>query len=243
MVPPSRQRTSIYPPPKTRPLRVRPSRWSRRSWEPREGAAEGGYQLASVGVTWTDPVEATALRDLLAGWKVENVMLVSAFLAAAALAQTVGNETKYSHTALLFVDPCTATLAVVDSADGSVADLRRQDLPQDEHDAMTRLSEMVAGAAEMGPRPDGLFVVGSDGVDIAAIKAQLQASTSLVVSTPEEPEIALARGTALASANPPLFSSSTAGIAYAQDPGTGAVHPHAVAPVFCRHSCQSRTGR
>src|SRR5690349_14204470 len=52
----------------------------------REGAAEGGYQLASTGVTWTDPIEAAALRDALAARKIENVMLVSAFLAAAALA-------------------------------------------------------------------------------------------------------------------------------------------------------------
>src|SRR6516165_9269222 len=51
----------------------------------REGAAEGGYQLASTGVTFTDPVEGAALRDALAAHKVENVMLVSAFLAAAAL--------------------------------------------------------------------------------------------------------------------------------------------------------------
>ncbi|CPR13494.1 hypothetical protein BN971_04804 [Mycobacterium bohemicum DSM 44277] len=56
----------------------------------REGAVEGGYQLAATGVTFTDPIEAAALRDALATHKVENVMLVSAFLAAAALAQSVG---------------------------------------------------------------------------------------------------------------------------------------------------------
>src|SRR3984893_19508907 len=59
----------------------------------RESAAEGGYQLTSTGVTWTDPVEAAALRDALAAHKVENVMLVSAFLASAALAQSGGNQT------------------------------------------------------------------------------------------------------------------------------------------------------
>ena len=91
----------------------------------REGAAEGGYQLASTGVTFTDPVEAAALRDALAAHKVENVMLVSAFLAAAALAQAVGNQTNYAQTALLYIEPDTATLAVVDSADGSIADVHR----------------------------------------------------------------------------------------------------------------------
>src|ERR1700753_3952894 len=97
-----------------------------------EGAAQGGYQLTSTGVTWTDPIEAAALRDALAAHKVENVMLVSAFLAAAALAQAVGNETNYAQTALLFIEPDTATLAIVDTADGSIADVHRQALPEDD---------------------------------------------------------------------------------------------------------------
>ena len=69
----------------------------------REGAAEGGYRLRSTGVTWTDTVDAAALRDALAAHKVENIMLVSAFLAAAALTQSVGNATGYARTGLLFV--------------------------------------------------------------------------------------------------------------------------------------------
>ena len=101
----------------------------------REGAAEGGYQLAATGVTWTDPVEAAALRDALAAHKIENVMLVSAFLAAAALAHAVGSQTDYAQTALLFIEPDTATLAVVDTADGSIADIDRQLLPEDDEAA------------------------------------------------------------------------------------------------------------
>src|ERR1700752_2219164 len=64
----------------------------------REGAAEGGYQLLSTGVTWTDHVEAALLRDALIAHKLENVMLVSAFMAAAALAQAVGDATNYRQT-------------------------------------------------------------------------------------------------------------------------------------------------
>src|SRR5246127_3149226 len=112
----------------------------------REGAAEGGYQLASTGVTFTDPIEAAALRGALASHKVENVMLVSAFLAAAALAQTVGNQTNYARTALLYIEPDTATLAVVDSADGSIAEVHRQPLPDDRETAMTQLAALVSGA-------------------------------------------------------------------------------------------------
>ena len=198
----------------------------------REGAVEAGYRLASIGVTWTEEAQAAALNDLLAGLKIEKVTLVPAFLAAAALAQAVGSATRYPHTALLFLEPYSATLAVVDSEDGSVAGVRRQRLPDDEQDAVAAVTAMVAGVTMLAPRPDGLFVVGSDGVNVAAIKPRLQRATSLVVSVPEEPETALAMGAALASANPPLFSSSTAAMAYALDPGSGLMDPQAAAPGY-----------
>src|ERR1700761_3285456 len=190
----------------------------------REGAAEGGYQLASTGVTFTDPVEAAALRDALAAHKVENVMLVSAFLAAAALAQAVGSQTNYAQTALLYIEPDTATLAVINSADGSIAEVRRQALPDDDEAAVAQLATMVSDAESLEHRPDGVFVVGS-GIDVPLIKPALEAATSLPLTAAEEPETALARGAALASANAPLFSSSTAALAYAQGPGTRANNP------------------
>lgn len=197
----------------------------------REGAAEGGYQLASTGVTFTDPLEAAALRDKLAAHKVENVMLVSAFLAAAALAQAVGHQTNYAQTALLYIEPDTATLAVVDSADGSIANVSRQALPEDDEAAVAQLAAMVSNAENLETRPDAVFVVGS-GIDIPMIKPALEAATTLPLTAPEEPDTALARGAALASAHAPLFSSSTAALAYAQDPGTGAISPLAIAPGY-----------
>ncbi|WP_436405613.1 DUF7159 family protein [Mycobacterium gordonae] len=159
----------------------------------REGAAEGGYQLASTGVTWRDPAQAAELRDALAGRKIENVMLVSAFLAAAALAHSVGNETNYAQTALLFIEPETATLAVVNSADGSVADIQTQPLPADDDAAVARLAELVSTAETLQTNPDAVFVVGS-GVDVPMIKPALEAATTLPVTLPEEPETALAWG-------------------------------------------------
>ncbi len=197
----------------------------------REGAAEGGYQLLSTGVTWTDHVEAALLRDALISHKVENVMLVSAFMAAAALAQAVGDATNYAHTALLFVEPYTATLAVVDTADGSISEVHRRVLADDEDEAVAELVDMVSGAEALETRPQGVVVVGS-GVDIPLIKPALEAATSLELSVPDEPEMALARGAALASANAPLFVSSTAALAYALDPGTGEVDPLALAGQF-----------
>jgi hypothetical protein len=189
-----------------------------------ESAAAGGYRLASTGLTWTDPLQASALRDALAARKMENVVLVSALPAAAALARKVGSSLGHAHTGLLFVEPDSATLAVVDSTDGSVTDVRQELLPDDDTEAVARLTAMTASAETLESRPEGLFVLGS-GVDIGMIKSELDAATSLTVSTPGKPETALAHGAALASVHAPLFDSSTAALAYAQDPGTGFVNP------------------
>ena len=194
----------------------------------REGATEAGHALTSTGVTWTDPVDAAALHEALATRKIENVMLVSAFMAAAALAQTVGNTVGDHHTALLFLEPDTATLAVVDSADGAISDVHKELIPGD---SVAELAGMLAGLDELETSPQSVFIVGT-GVDVAAIKPQLETLTALPVTAAEEPETALAWGAALASANAPLFASSTAALAYAQDPGTGAVDPFAVSPGY-----------
>jgi hypothetical protein len=192
----------------------------------REGAADAGLQLSSIGVTWTDQDEAAVLRDALAAYKLENVMLVSAFLAATALAQSVGGAMGYDRTAVLFVEPGSATLAVVETADGSIADVYREQIDDaSSGEATAQLTGMLSGLEDLETAPGGVFVVGS-GVDVASIKPALESATSLNVSAPEEPETALARGAALASANAPLFASSTAALAYAQDVGTGAIDPY-----------------
>jgi hypothetical protein len=195
----------------------------------REGAAEAGHQLTSTGLTWTDHRDAAALATALAARKIENVMLVSAFLAAAALAQTVGNAMDYEYIAMLFVERSTATLAFIDSADGSITDVYRRALR--DANPVAELAAMITGLDAPDTYAKGLFIVGCD-VDIVPIKPALEATTCLPVSAPEEPETALARGAALASANAPLFASSTAALAYAQDPGTGEVDPYAVSPGY-----------
>lgn len=190
----------------------------------RESAQEGGYQLSSTGVVVTDQSQARLLRGALADRRVRNVTLVSAFLAAAALAQAVGGAIGYARTALLFVQPDSATLAVVDSADGAITEVHRAILPADDDQAMTELLALAAAADRMSSGPNGMFVVGS-GVNVGMIKPKLAAATRLAVSAPEEPELALARGAALASAHTPLLDSSTSALAWARDPGTGVIDP------------------
>jgi uncharacterized membrane protein YgcG len=177
----------------------------------REGATEGGHRLVSTGVTWRDHAEAAALRDALAAHHIEDVMLVSELHAAGALAQAVGGAVGYERTALMFLERDTATLSVVQTADGSVVKVQRQDLHTE--DAIAELTTMVAGLTDLASPPQALFVVGS-GISVGAIKVHLESATSLPVSAPDEPELALARGAALASANAPLFEASTVGQAY-----------------------------
>ncbi|MDR3660859.1 MAG: hypothetical protein P4L86_10770, partial [Mycobacterium sp.] len=148
----------------------------------REGAADAGLELSSIGVTWTDQLEAAALRDALAAHKIENVMLVSAFLAAAALAQNAGEAIGYERTAVLFVEPDTATLAVVETSDGSIIDVYQRPIYAESYDEATaQLAGLVARLGELQSAADGLFLVGS-GVDIAPIKPALESATSLDVS-------------------------------------------------------------
>jgi hypothetical protein len=177
----------------------------------RESATEGGHRLVSTGVTWRDHAEAAALRDALAAHHIEDVMLVSELHAAGALAQAVGGAVGYERTALMFLERDTATLSVVQTADGSIVKVQRQDLHTE--DAIAELTSMVAGLSDLTAAPQALFVVGS-GISVAAIKVHLESATSLPVSAPDEPELALARGAALASANAPLFEASTVGLAY-----------------------------
>jgi uncharacterized membrane protein YgcG len=191
----------------------------------KESATEGGHHLKSIGVTWSDHAEASVLRDTLAARGIADVMLVSDGHAAAALAQAAGRAVGYATTALLFIDRDTATLSVVQTDDGSVVKVLSRSLHSD--DAMGVLSAMAAAVDAQDSPPQGMFVVGS-GVDVTSVKAHLATLVGLPVSAPDEPEVALARGAALASANAPAFEATTVGLAYSQDPyGTtaGTVYP------------------
>ena len=205
-----------------------------------ESAQQGGYRLTSTGVSVADPRQAGQLRDALAGHRVENVMLVSAFLAAAALAQALGSAVGYERTALMLIEPDAATLGVVDTLDGSIADVNRVTLPTDDSAAVAALTALAEQAGRLSSRPGGLFLVGS-GVNIGVVKAELDAASSIPVSVPEEPDTALARGAALASAHAPVLDSSTSALAWARDPGTGMIDPDLVALGYAYKTGDHRT--
>jgi hypothetical protein len=189
-----------------------------------EGAIAAGHHLVSTGVTWTDHAEAAVLREALVARGIEDVLLVSELHAAAALAQAVGRAVGYDKTALMFVERDTATLAVVETADGSVVKVLSQSLQGE--DAIAVVAEMVTHLDVQDSVAEGLFVVGS-GVDVTAVKAHLKDVVSVPVIAPEEPQLALARGAALASASAPRYDTTTIGLAYSQDPDETVIHPAA----------------
>ncbi|OBJ67787.1 hypothetical protein [Mycobacterium sp. 1274756.6] len=190
------------------------------------GAADaGGYRVASIGVTCSAQADAIVVGDALSEHRIGDVMLVSGFLAAAALTQTVGKALGYPCTALTYFEPGSMTLAVVDSATGAIGAVHRRRLPDDPSGV---LAEAMTELALLETRPGGVHLVGA-GVDIRAVKTQLEALTPLPVTVPEEPATALAQGAAVAAAHAPLFTMSTQALAYSRDPGTGAIDPDGLA--------------
>ena len=184
----------------------------------RESAVAAGHHLVSTGVSWSERAEAAVLREALTARGIEDVMLVSELHAAGALAQAIGRAVGYRTTALMFIERDTATLSVVETTDGSIVKVLSRSLHSD--DAMAVLTEMAASLEAHESRPEGMFVVGS-GVDVTSVKSHLKDLVSLAISAPEQPELALARGAALASANTPRFDASTVGLAYSQEPEDG----------------------
>ena len=180
-----------------------------------ESAIAAGHRLVSTGVTWSDRTEAALLRDAVTARGIDDVMLVSQLHAAGALAQAAGRLVGDDRTALLFVERDTATLSVVDSADGSIVQVLSRSLHS--ADAMAVLAEMVTSLDVHDARSQGMFVVGS-GVDVTAVTSHLQSVAGMPVSAPDWPELALARGAALAAAQAPRFDASTVGLAYSKEP-------------------------
>ncbi len=176
----------------------------------RDSASEGGHRIIATGVVWNDPVAAARLKSVLRAASIDDVILVSELHAASALAQAIGQAAGYGHTALMFLERDTATLAVVRAADGAVVKVASRSLHVP--DAAAELQTMVVGLERLPNPPQALFMVGS-GVDVAALKTLVAVGTTLPVHIPEDAALALARGAALAAVNAPRYDASTVGLA------------------------------
>jgi hypothetical protein len=151
-------------------------------------AAVGENRLHAIGVTWATEAEtaASTLLDALAARGLGNVITVSEHEAADALATGIADRGGYSQVAVCIVDPDDALVALVD-ADGVTTE--RVDPTVD------GVTAVLAGS---DGRPEAIFVLGSAG-DIDGFASSIDGVAAPVI-TAADADLALARGTALASA-------------------------------------------
>ena len=160
-----------------------------------ETVAEG--RVHAIGVTWTSEAEAaaSAVLQALADRGVANVIAVSDIEAADALADGIADITAYDDVAVCIVEPDAAVVAMV-NADGMTVD--RIDRPLDRADVVELTSSVMAIVDLNDWRPDAIFVLGSDDLDL--IVSSLAGTAVSPVISAAEADLALARGAALASA-------------------------------------------
>jgi hypothetical protein len=150
--------------------------------------AVGENRLHAIGVTWATEAEtaASTLLDALTARGIGNVITVSEQEAADALAAGIADLGGYSQVAVCIVDPDDALVALVD-ADGVTTE--RVD------PTVEGVTAVLAGS---DGRPEAIFVLGSAD-DIDGFASSIDGVAAPVI-TAADADLALARGTALASA-------------------------------------------
>jgi hypothetical protein len=165
---------------------------------PEEIAAAFVDRLHAIGVTWTDEAEdaASIVLQALTARGLDNVIAVSELEATEALAAGVAARAGYNDIAVCLIEDDASVVALVDS-EGVTVD--RIDRPLDGADAAEHAAGIVAMLDLNDRQPDAIFVVGSaDDGDLVA--SSLDSATEALVFSAAEAELALARGSALASA-------------------------------------------
>lgn len=195
----------------------------------RESVLEGAHRLGSVGVAWTDHGDGARLREVLQANGIHDVVMVSELHAASALAQAVGRRTGCTRIALFLLERDDVTLAVVRTVDGAVVAVHSRALHT--ADAVEELREMVAGLERTAEPPDAVFLMGA-GRDMATLASSIAEATALPVHGPDDADLALARGAALAAATRPRFEAATVGVvAQSAGPTSGGFSAATVAGV------------
>jgi hypothetical protein len=167
------------------------------------------------GVTWDGPTQQAELRESMIARGLDDVVLVPEQSAAGALAQTIGRALGYDTTPVLLIKLDTATLSIVNNADGSIA----EGLPHTFCGANVAdvIPEILASLERIDPQLQGIVIVGSRD-ETGVVKSKLESLLAVPVIAPEEPELGLARGAALAAASAVGLEAPTIGLAYSQDP-------------------------
>jgi hypothetical protein len=168
-------------------------------------AVSRGLRLKSIGVTWSEDVDAEALifMQTLSDSGFDNIVPVAMSEATEALALGIADALGYRTTAVCAIEPDTVITLIVhnmDTAEGAVHTAFNHAIYSDE----SLISWLSTVFTRADWQPEALVVVGSAG-DFGEVTERLQDALSVPVFSPAEAELALARGAALASATTAEF--------------------------------------
>jgi hypothetical protein len=169
-------------------------------------AASGGHRLHSIGVTWTDDadLEAALLLESLRDSGIDNVVAVALPEASEALARGIGPVIGYQKTAVCVLEPQMVAALMVDACDFAVQSAVSHTL-----DSVEDVIGWLRAVFDHDDwHPQCLVVVGS-GNELDAITSRLEDVLSVPVFAPAEPQLALARGAAVASAQTANFTAAS----------------------------------
>ena len=160
-------------------------------------AATRGIRLHSIGVTWSEDVDAQAseLLKSLSDSGFDNVVAIRMPEATEALARGIAEVLGYATTAVCVIEPDSVITLIINTSDGAVQTAFNHAIDSD--DALISWLSTVFTRADWAP--EALVVVGSAG-GFESILSELEDALSVPVFAPEEAKLALARGAALASA-------------------------------------------
>ena len=159
-------------------------------------AATRGLRLKSIGLTWSDDADAEAsmLMQSLSESGFDNVVPVRFPEANEAVARGIADALGCGTTAVCTIEPEFAITMIVHAASGAVHTAVNHSIGS--RAGLTSWRSAVFARADW--QPEALVVIGSAG-NFEAILPGLQDALSVPVFTPEEADLALARGAALVS--------------------------------------------
>jgi hypothetical protein len=172
-------------------------------------AANRGVRLHSIGVTWSEDADdqASALMRSLSECGFDNVVAIRMPEATEALARGIADVIGYETTAVCVIEPETVIALIVHAGDRGAVQTVVNHAIDTEESLISWLSSVFAKADW---QPEALVVVGSAGGFDEFIPL-LEDALSVPVFSPEEAELALARGAALASTSTMDFPFDTFG--------------------------------
>lgn len=171
-------------------------------------ASESGHRVHSIGVTWSDDsdAEASLLLKSLSDSGFDNIVPVRLSEATDALARRIAVVMGYPTTAVCVIEPeqlIALVVSVDDGPDGSESTVHTavNHSVVTEDDLVGWLSSVFAKADW---EPEALVLVGS-AEDLDGLLPILEDALEVPVFSPDEAQLALARGAALACAQPADF--------------------------------------